>query len=745
VSIAATIGTLSYYLCGKALKEQLLKSLTSIAESREAAVLGLLEFRLQHLEVLAANEVIQNLMQGWNKREQGEEVKEMYLKQMAKSFFDTELVEFSTITGFFDYIFIGKSGKVYYSTDKSLIGADFSKDERFIKGVKKSLLTDVRFDPKSKRYVREMAVPVFPHQAHHEEAMGVIMGIIISTTGTEALNEITTNREGLGETGEIYIVNKDGYMITESRFIKSAIFKQKVDTEPVRLFQDKKEVMVGVYRNYRNELVAGASMGDELIQKFPELGWTILAEMDVAEFFTPVRSLGHKLIFLTALIFLVINLIALVASNAITIPIRRLIEATYKISKGDLSINIPVKNSDELGQLAGGFNIMSDHLKKSYTSIDNLNMEMGIRRKIEEQLSVTLQSIGDAVISTDAKGRVTLINPVAQALTGWRQEEAKGLPLKSIFNIINEETGKEAENPAAKVLREGTVVGLGNHTILIAKDGTRRPIDDSAAPIKDAQGNFIGVVLVFRDITERRKTEEELKKIGVMKTDFVSMASHELRTPLAIIKGGVDLILDEHYGKINEDQKKYLTISQNNIKRLSHLLDDLLDIAKIEARKVELRCQAVNIMEVVQEAIAEFKIKADEKKIDLAITKLPEKSFKVFADPDRIHEIFENLISNAIKFTGAGGQVSLEIVETKEAAQISVIDTGRGISQDSLPKLFSKFEQFGRTAGPGSKGTGLGLSITKGLVELHGGKIWAESEPGKGSKFSFTIPKAKEG
>ena len=138
-----------------------------------------------------------------------------------------------------------------------------------------------------------------------------------------------------------------------------------------------------------------------------------------------------------------------------------------------------------------------------------------------------------------------------------------------------------------------------------------------------------------------------------------------------------------------------------------------------------------------------FKPQADQKKINLTLT-CPERSFNVFADPDKLSEIFHNLISNALKFTDEQGRISLEIIEKEDCVEISVSNTGCGIAKENMSKLFLKFEQFGRHAGPGTKGTGLGLAITKGLVELQGGKIWAESEFGKGAKFTFTVPKAKD-
>lgn len=246
-------------------------------------------------------------------------------------------------------------------------------------------------------------------------------------------------------------------------------------------------------------------------------------------------------------------------------------------------------------------------------------------------------------------------------------------------------------------------------------------------------------VIASRD--RLKQAGEALKELERMEADFVSTASHEFRTPLSIIKSGVELVLDETLGKINEDQRKYLLNVENNILRLSRLVDNLLDVSRIEARKMELNVRTINITEFIRELMKQYQGKLDEKKLNLSLAKLPEVPLAVSADPDKLEQIIGNLVSNAMKFTDEGGGVSVEMVETPKEVEVSIKDTGMGIAGENLPKLFSKFEQFGRVPGPGPKGAGLGLAITKGLVEAQGGKIWAESELGKGSKFTFTIPK----
>ena len=239
------------------------------------------------------------------------------------------------------------------------------------------------------------------------------------------------------------------------------------------------------------------------------------------------------------------------------------------------------------------------------------------------------------------------------------------------------------------------------------------------------------IVLIYKDITE-------LKQVDKLKDEFVSTVSHELRTPLSIIKEGLSLVLDEITGKINEKQKDVLTTAKNNIDRLAQIINDLLDISKLEAGKVELQRGKINIAGIIEQIAQSFRPRFEEKGLELKLN-VSSKEIFAYADKDKMIKVFTNLVSNALKFTEKGW-VEISVREKDKKLMCIVEDTGIGISRENLPKVFTKFQQFGRTPGPGIKGTGLGLSIVKGIIELHGGKIWLESVQGKGSRFIFTLP-----
>ncbi len=247
---------------------------------------------------------------------------------------------------------------------------------------------------------------------------------------------------------------------------------------------------------------------------------------------------------------------------------------------------------------------------------------------------------------------------------------------------------------------------------------------------------------IIRLQTALEEHVKRLQELDQLKNDFLSTVSHELRTPIAVMRGGVTLILDGVAGDITESQRDLLMDTQSNIDRLTRLITDLLDVSKIEAGKITLRRRSVDACEIVRRILQSFDSQAQEKSIELT-AQLPDDPLKLFVDDDKITQIFSNLLSNAIRCTPEGGSISIRVEEKEngDVVECSVSDTGIGIAEKDMPRLFSKFEQLGRTEGSGYKGTGLGLVIVKGLVEKHGGKIWVESELGKGSMFTFTLKK----
>ncbi len=378
-----------------------------------------------------------------------------------------------------------------------------------------------------------------------------------------------------------------------------------------------------------------------------------------------------------------------------------------------------------------------------------------------EWFETTLESIGDAVIATDVRGRIVFMNPIAEHLTGWRIEAARDRPCTDVFDIVNEATRRRVENPVTRVLQDGAVVGLANHTLLIASDGTERPIDDSGAPIRNRDGRIVGVVLVFRDVSDRRRADLEREAAATdrerlliaertaraeaeaanrLKDDFVAMVSHELRTPLNAILGWTELLIKDptdvglaHRG---------LDVIARNTRLQRQLISDLLDISRIVSGQFRLEMQSVELAALIETAVDAIEPTAQAK--DIAIEQDLDRGIEPIAsDPARLQQVVWNLLSNAIKFSAPAGRIRITLRRTGSAAEIVVADDGAGIPSHFLPHVFDRFKQADGSRSRRFGGLGLGLSIVKNLVEFHGGTVRAESlGEGHGATFTVTLPLA---
>jgi PAS domain S-box-containing protein len=355
-----------------------------------------------------------------------------------------------------------------------------------------------------------------------------------------------------------------------------------------------------------------------------------------------------------------------------------------------------------------------------------------------ERFRTTLTSIGDGVIVTNAQGRITLMNPVAQALTRWGGE-AVGEPMDAVFRIVNEATRVAVEDPVSKVLRLGAIVGLANHTVLIAKDGSELSIDDSGAPIRDARGRIVGVVLVFRDITDRRGSERALADADRRKDEFLAMLAHELRNPLAPIRNAAHTL-----GLLGpgDDRIRWVSgVIERQVGLMTRLVDDLLDVSRITSGKITLQREIVPVRAVLAQAVEAARPLAESRRQALALD-APEDAGLVDGDPARLTQAVGNLLDNAIKYTDDGGQVRVRAGFEADEVVIVVEDTGAGIDPGLLPHVFDLFIQEDRSLERKQGGLGLGLTLVRRLVEMHGGRVEAASAgPGLGSAFTIRLPR----
>jgi PAS domain S-box-containing protein len=396
--------------------------------------------------------------------------------------------------------------------------------------------------------------------------------------------------------------------------------------------------------------------------------------------------------------------------------------------------------------IAWAYERIAREIKAREAALAETQSERLEAQRQKDLLAVTLASIGDCVIVTDDAGRITFMNAVAEKLTGWTFEEARLRPTGEVFKIVNEFSRAPVENPVEKVMRTGVIVGLANHTVLIRKDGSEVSIDDSGAPIREANGTMRGVVLVFRDFSEHKASENKLKEAkesaetaNKAKDQFLAMLSHELRTPLTPVLATLNLweASDELSPSLHADAQ----MLRRSVELEARIIDDLLDLTRIAKGMLSFSPEDTDVHELLQFLVGMCRSEFRGKELSVAM-QLNACAHYIHTDAGRLQQVLWNIIKNAAKFTESGGTVSIATSNDENGnITITVADTGIGMTVDTLSRLFIPFEQGEQFISRRYGGLGLGMAISSALVELLGGSLAAKSEGlGEGSTFTLIFP-----
>lgn len=370
----------------------------------------------------------------------------------------------------------------------------------------------------------------------------------------------------------------------------------------------------------------------------------------------------------------------------------------------------------------------------------------------KERTETVIASMSEGIVMVDAEGRIVMMNPAAEKMYGATLKELAG---KKLDDVV----GDDKMLTLSRDLTSGKADGMVKEVEVNSSEDTKKTLRSSQAVVQNQDGKVVGMMAVLSDVTKQRELEKQ-------KSDFVANVTHELRTPLVAMKQAVSLILDKTAGEINPQQENLLGVARRNMERLYRLINDLLDMSKLEAGKMTIKQDVVETDKLLNEIHQTLKPWADTKEITLSVD-MPSRVPRLFVDHDRMTQVLINIINNAIKFTDKGGKVTLGVRGIKKSfesgvlssgsrpesqlntqnpktktslLEISVSDTGRGMAKEDIPKIFNKFEQIGNSKPTDVRGTGLGLSIVKAIVELHGGDIAVDSELGKGSVFTVALP-----
>ncbi len=414
-----------------------------------------------------------------------------------------------------------------------------------------------------------------------------------------------------------------------------------------------------------------------------------------------------------------------------------MISIISQVAMGDFEVRSEHGREDDLGALSTGINMMIGEVKKRTAKLEKIKatLENKVRERTIElekeknTFQATIFSISDGILVIDSKGNIVIVNPASERLLGIKRSQVMGRHVLECLEDVR------ILDLITRKLESGHEYYSKELIVTDRESGTERVLNGRISSVLTQVGKGLGTVIVLRDITKE-------KEVDRMKTDFVSNVSHELRTPLASIKGFVSTLLGTEVSE--DEQKEFLTIINQESDRLNQLIEDLLDLSRIESGRVRLNFEPVNISEKIEKLKIEVFEKIKKKGLFLeteALDSLP----MVKADKNALLQILVNLVGNAIKFTEKGSiLVKAEPWNSGKYIRISVQDTGTGIEGKHLEKIFEKFYRVESVAHT-IPGTGLGLAIVKDLVEKHKGKVWIESKLGKGSTFYFTIPAFTEG
>lgn len=623
------------------IEEQVKSKLDSVTKSRASHVKEFLNRYVEGLSLVSSRTQLRLSLDSYNK-----DGKIEHKEKMRRILNDA----ISSIKDFKDIFILNLDGKVVVSTDENLENRDYSNEEFFVKGRGGNNLFFVS-DENSEPFFR-LSGPLLLN----EELIGVT--VIISKANS--LFEIFSDYTGMGETGELYLIDKDGYMITPPRFEGPTGFKHKVDTQEANLClrehtqeglpKEMEEIPI-IYVDYRGVNVLGTHA------YIPEMEWCMLTEIGEAEAFLPYLNLQRNLI-LIAVVFVIFSLvISVLVSRSITKPIVKLRDVASEIGKGRLDTKIEVESKDEVGELASAFRQMTEDLRV---------YQAQIRKHAEE-------------LEEKVKERTKELDTKIKELTETKT---------AVLNMMEDtdETNKE----------------------------------------------------LIKTQEELKKSLSELKEMDIKKNQFISIAAHELKTPLTSIHGFSQLLQDRKVANNFTKRNKYLKIMDHETKRLAKLVTDILDLSRIDLGTVKLSLDEVDVNELVKglEREMDVQIKGKGLKSEYDVEKdIP----RIVTDREKLTEILINLIINAVKYTSEG-IITVNVLRENKKMHFVVKDTGIGIVKEKQGKIFERFYQIDSSYTRKTPGVGLGLALCKEFVELLGGKIWIESELGKGSEFHFTLP-----
>lgn len=413
--------------------------------------------------------------------------------------------------------------------------------------------------------------------------------------------------------------------------------------------------------------------------------------------------------------------------------VKKMSEALQRVARGDFDVKISLKRDDEIGELARNLEWMKDELKKNFEALE----------KEEEKMSAIIENVGDSIILIDDTRKIIFLNSAAEKLTGYKEEDAENKEYFNILKLFDKEKqvyicdvahGFNESCPIEKAIRSDITIKLPKGIYLIDKYERRVEIDGGISPFREPTTKIKNYLIVFRDVTSEREIER-------MKSEFISITSHQLRTPLASIRWYVEMLLEGDAGQLNTSQKDYASEVHQSTRKAIELINNLLDVSRIEGGTVKYTLKPVQIEDVINDVVKDISVLAKASNVKIV------KNFKgkilpsIKADYQKLFQVIQNIVVNAINYSKGRGEVIISLAKKDNNIIFSCVDFGIGVPREQQKDMFRKFFRATNAANTGVQGSGIGLFICKVFMGEMGGKIWFESEgENKGTTFYLSLP-----
>jgi PAS domain S-box-containing protein len=650
---------------------------------------------------------------------------------------------------FYDWIGLTDlDGKVLVSGSGLLQGADVSARPWFRQGMRGGYVGDVhealllaKLLPGQPGELRRFVDIAFPYANAEGRVQGVLgahmswnwaADVERSVVGSSALPSLETVI--LSADGEVFL----GPAGLERKTLATESFKRAQSQRTGYLLETWPD---GV------EYVVGFSQTGALVKDYPGLGWIVLVRQSVDQAYAPVHELRQYIIGTGLALGALFSVFGFVVARAITRPLKDLAASAAKMQDGDLLEVAPDRASySEIHTLSDTLNVLVANLDGRRRQLENLNGTLEGRvagrtlelteafravQASEARIRTIIEASQDAFIGVGPDGRIIEWNSQAEALLGWAREQALGRTLGELF--LAEQFRPEAADAVSDFIDAGHPGALERRSerVVTDRDGKTIPVEMTTC-VTGTEGD-LSFSIFLRDITERKKVEQ-------LKSDFVSIVSHELRTPLTSMRASLELLEEGVLGELPPDMHELVAICSSNCRRLTRLVNDVLDVQKMDAGMMNIRPTLQPLLPLLEEAARTMRGAATVGKAQIVIDPGRDPALAAPVDYDRMMQVMTNLLSNAIKFSPANGVVTLQLAPENGKVGMCVSDQGPGIPVGQREHVFEPFVQLINSQGRAQRhGTGLGLSISKRIVEDHGGELAIYDAPGGGSLFKITL------